>query len=116
MSISIGGALITEWATVANNSITTVFTATRRTPITSVIVTETNGGTPTLTLARYDGAARKYLRKAVAMVAGMAFVFDTPFVLDPGNKLEVTSSDASGHMDVAVTYVNPVAPASGRAP
>jgi len=113
MSVSIEGGLISEPKAITGNTITTVFTAERRTLIASIVVTPTSG-TPNLSISRYDGTTRVYLRKAVAMTAGTAFVFETPFTLDPAGVLEVTSSAAGGDMDVLTTYVNPVAPATVR--
>lgn len=113
MTISITGALLTEPKVISANTITTVFTAERRTLISSIIVTPTSG-TPNLSISRYDGTTRSYIRKAVAMTAGTAFTFETPFMLDVGGLLEVTSSAGGGDMDVLTTYVNPVAPAIAR--
>ena len=115
MSITISGGLLSEPDVVTTNAIETVFTADRgRVLISSIIVTPTTG-TPSLSISRYDGTTRTYLRKAVAMTAGTAFVWDTPFMLDPAGKIEVTSSSATGDMDVLTTYVNPVAPSTVRA-
>ena len=113
MTIAIAGALMTEPKAITANTRTTVFTAERRTLIASVVVTPTSG-TPNLTLSRYDGTTRTNLRTAVAMTAGTAFIWDTPFVVDPGGLVEVTSSAAGGDMDVLTTFVNPVAPATVR--
>jgi hypothetical protein len=82
--------------------------------VASIVVTPTSG-TPALSISRYDGTTRTYLRKAVAMDAGTAFVWDTPFMLDVGGMLEVTSDATGGDMDVLTTYVNPVAPSIVRA-
>jgi len=113
MTILVAGAQLTEYKTITASTVTTVFTATARTTITGLSVCPTTG-TPNLSVSRYDGTTRHYLRKLVAMTAGTAFVYETPFVLDAGNVLEVTSSSASGDMDVLVTYAAPVAAAALR--
>lgn len=113
MTISIAGAQISETATISGNTVTTVFTAVKRTTIVAICVCPTTG-TPNLSISRYNGTTRIYRRKAVAMTAGTAFVYDTPFSLNPGDLLEVTSSSATGDMDVEVTYVTPDAAALSR--
>jgi hypothetical protein len=113
MTIGITGALLTEVVVISSSTRTTVYTAKGRTLVASIIVTPTTG-TPTLTISRYDGTTRVNLRTAVAMTAGTAFVFETPFMLDVGGLLEVTSSSANGDMHVLTTIVNPEAPAIVR--
>lgn len=114
MTVAISGGLLTEPSAIVANTVTTVFEAERRTMIVSIIVTPTSG-TPSLSLSRYNGTTRYYFRKAVAMTAGTPYVWDTPFMIDPDDVIEVTSSAAGGDMDVMVTYLNPVAPAIVRA-
>lgn len=113
MTISIGGAQVSVLKKITGNTVTTVFTATNRTLITAIVVCPTSG-TPNLSISRYDGTTRYYRRVAVTTTAGTAFVWDTPFMLDAGNVLEVTSSAVAGDMDVEVTYVVPTAAASPR--
>lgn len=113
MTIAITGGLISEWAKVSGNTATTVFTANRKTLIVSIAVTPTSG-TPSLTIARYDGTSRYNRRTAVAMTAGTAYVDENPFVLDNEDTIEITSSSATGDMDVCVTYVSPEAAANVR--
>jgi hypothetical protein len=113
MTIAISGGLLTEPVTISGSSRTTVFTALRRTLIASIVVTPTSG-TPNLSVSRYDGTTRSYLRRTVAMTAGTAFIWNEPFTVDPGGLIEVESSAAGGDMDVLTTYVNPVAPATVR--
>jgi hypothetical protein len=114
MTISISGGLLSEPKAITANTISAVYTAERRTLIASIVVTPT-AGTPNLSVSRYDGTTRVYIRKAVAMTAGTAWTWEIPFVLDPGGVLEVTSSAGSGDMDVLTTFVNPNAPAIVRA-
>lgn len=72
-------------------------------------VNENNGGTPTLTVAITDGTTTLYLGnttgtmttwKAKAVTANQSVLFDGGYSIPVGWKLQVTSSDASGHMDV----------------
>jgi hypothetical protein len=69
-------------------------------------VGENNGGTPNLTVEIYDATLSYYLPsggfiwKAKAMTAYQAVVFNEGYVIPVGSKLRVTSSDASGRMDV----------------
>jgi hypothetical protein len=109
MTITVEGAQLTELFTMIAVGPTTVYTAAKRTTITAIVVCPTNA-TPNLSISRYDGTTRRFIRKAVAMTAGTAFVWDTPFVLDPGEVLEVTSSSPTGDMDVMTTFLNPDAP------
>lgn len=113
MTIAISGGLMSEWTKIADSSATPVFTANRKTLIVSIVVTPTNG-TPTLSIARNDGAAIHYRRKGVAMTAGTQYVDDTPFVLDNEDTIEVTSGASGGDMDVCVTYLSPEAAANVR--
>jgi hypothetical protein len=87
-----------------DGSATIVFTASGVTPISSIICTPTNG-TPNLTIEIYNaaGASAMTLRKAVAMTAGTAFIFNEVLTLNPGETIRVTSSSGSGEIDVLVT-------------
>lgn len=115
MSFNIsGGALVTSRTKLTSNAVATVFTAKSRTIVLSVTCVENSGTTPNLTVEVYDGTTSFYLRKAVVMTAGTAFIFNEPFEVFPGGVIRVTSSDASGHVDAHVSYINPVAAASGR--
>ena len=76
-------------------------------------VGENNGGTPNLTVEIYDGTTSFYLTAASllwnarAMTAKQGVLFDAGYVIPLGSKLRVTSSDASGRMDVTgVTILN----------
>jgi hypothetical protein len=113
MTVFLSGALMTERKVITGNTVTTVYDPEGRTTVASIIVTPTNG-TPTLSISVYDGATRMYLREAVTMTAGTAFTWEVPFVLDPVDVLEVTSSAAGGDMDVLVNVLIPVAAASLR--
>jgi hypothetical protein len=113
MTISVTGGLLTEPFAITDGDPADVFTAERRTLIVSIVVTPSTG-TPTLTLSRYDGTTRSYMRNAVAMTAGTAFVWNEPFMLDPEGTVEVESSSGTGDMTGWVTYLNPVAPAVVR--
>lgn len=111
--IALEGALLTEWVAITGSSVTTVLTATQRTTIASIVVCPTTGS-PNLSVSKYNGTTRYYKFKAKPMTAGTPYVWDTPFSLDPGNVLEITSSSGSGDMDVEINYVVPTAAAQQR--
>jgi hypothetical protein len=113
MTIAISGGLISEPDTITDNTRTTVFTAERRTLIASIMVCPTTG-TPAISISRYDGTTRTYFRRSITPTAGTPVVYDTPFTLDPAGVIEVQSDAVGGALDVLVTYVNPVAPATVR--
>jgi len=114
MSFNInGGSVVTTRVKLTDSTATTIFTAKSRTTVLSVTATENNGGTPNLTIDIYDGTTAYYLRKATAMTAGTAYTYSEPFELPVGWSIRATSSDASGHVDAHVSYINPVA-AAGR--
>jgi hypothetical protein len=114
MSLNLSGGLMTERTVVTSNAApVTVYDPESRTTIVSIIVTPT-AGTPNLSISIYDGTTRTYLRRTVAMTAGVAFAWEVPFVLNAVDLLEVTSSAAAGDMDVIVNFLNPVAAASLR--
>lgn len=100
---------------IANNGLTTVFNAVGQVAISSIIVTPTTG-TPNLTIEIYDASAASImtLRKAVAMTAGTAFIFNELFTLNPGQTIRVTSSSATGDMDVMVIRAVATAAQTGR--
>lgn len=108
MTISILGAILPQNTTISNNSITTVLSLSRLATMASITVTPTTG-TPNLSISIYDGTTRRYLRKAVAMTAGTPFVYDTPQGLGRKDVVEVTSSSATGDMDVFVNYLSEAA-------
>jgi len=111
----LGGAMDTIDTKITGNTAVAVYTATKRTVITSLVITENFGSTPNLTVDRYDTAntTAYYLRNAQAVTAKQTVVFDEPMVLKPGWSLRVTSSDAAGKFDVMVTYLMPDATAKG---
>lgn len=113
MTTLLTGALMTERKAITTSTVTTVYDPVSRTTVASIIVTPTSG-TPNLSISIYDGSTRTYIRKVVATTAGTAFTWEVPFVLDPDDVLEVTSSAAGGDMDVLVNVLIPVAAASLR--
>lgn len=110
MTISIIGAIVPQNTTITANTVTTVLSLGRLATLASITVCPTTG-TPSLSVSIYDGTTRRYLRKAVAMTAGTPFVYDTPQALNRKDAVEVTSSSATGDMDVFVNYLSE---ASGR--
>jgi hypothetical protein len=115
MSFNItGGAIVTEDTKLTDDTATVVLSKPKRTTVLSVVCTEIGGNTPNLTIEKYDGSASVYLRNALAMTAKQTFVFNEPFVLGQNQALRVTSSHASGLVDVLVNYLNPDATALGQ--
>lgn len=110
MTVSIIGAILSQNTTISTNGITTVLSLGRLATLASVVVCPTSG-TPSLSISIYDGTTRRYLRKAVAMTAGTPYIFETPQGLNRKDVVEVTSSSATGDMDVFVSYLSD---ASGR--
>lgn len=108
MSILVTGQPLTEYSNLTTNTATTIFTASKRTTITSIACTETNGGTQTLSVYvdRASGSDN-YLRKAKAVTAKERVVIDEVFALNTGDVLKAQSGDASGYFDVMVTYLAP---------
>jgi hypothetical protein len=112
MSILVSGQPLTEWTQLTDNTATVIFTATKRTTITSIIATETNGGTQTLSIYVTKAAGDRYLRRERAATARETAVFDQVFTLDNGDVLKATSSSNSRYFDIMVTYLAPDALAS----
>jgi hypothetical protein len=105
-----GGAVVTKWTALAGSTATDILDLGKRVVVLSVIAEGTTG-TPTLTIDVNDGTNTYDVRRA----ASVPFSFDEPFALDTNQKLRATSSDSSGHIHVAVSYINPTATAVGRA-
>lgn len=114
MSFNVTGALLSKPVKLTGATATVILTATKRTTILSVICAEIGGDTPNLTVELYDGSTSYYLRNALAMSANEVVVFDNEFVLPLGWSLRVTSSGASGEVDVLCNYLNPDATAQGQ--
>lgn len=74
-------------------------------------VNENNGGTPSLTVAVYDGTNTIYLGsggttyRAKALTANQSVDFDKGYTLPLNGKLRITSSDAAGRLDVYGIYI-----------
>lgn len=99
------GAIITEKVKLTDDSATTLVEADKsRITILTIEATETQGGTPTLTLDVTDGTTTWFKRSAAALTARQTVVYDTLFVLNNGETLRATSSDGSGDIDIFVTY------------
>lgn len=109
MSLLLSGPAGTEWKTLTSSSATVVFTAPSRTTVVQIGATETNGGTQTLSIfiLRADGSTTYYLRKTRAAVAKERALIDEVIVLNKGDAIKATSSDASGYFDISVTYLLP---------
>lgn len=106
MSIIVSGQPLTKYVKLTDNTLTTVFTATKRTTILGMAFKETNGGTQTLTAYR-DGTVTHYFRKAEAVTAKQRVLVDEIFVLNANDTIKAQSGDASGYFDVMITYLAP---------
>ena len=103
------GGAITEDGRLTGNTATVIFTATGAAWIRSITATENNGGTPTLSIEKFDGTNTYFLRRAVAMTAGTQVVYNEPFLLPLSWSIRLTSGDAAGHVDWSITYDGPSA-------
>ena len=103
-----GGTILGADANLTDNAATTVFGPVKsNTIVLSVVCTETGGATPNLTVAKTNGVRTIHYRNAKAMTARETVLFETPIQLRVGWYLQVTSSNASGQVDVDVTYLDP---------
>lgn len=99
------GSIITDKVKLTDDTATTLVSASNgRITILSIDATETAGGTPNLTIDVTDGTTTWFKRNAAAMTAKGTVSFENIFVLDNGETLRATSSDASGDIDIFVTY------------
>jgi hypothetical protein len=104
----VGASTFTERTRLTDNTATTVLGIDRRTTLISIALSENNGGTPTVALDVFDGTSSRYLQKTVTLAAGGRTVIDlSGEVIELNELVRATSSDTAGHVDVAVTYVNP---------
>lgn len=103
------GARITEFVTLSDDSATTLYAATSgATRIVSIVATENSGSTPDIVVDIFDGT-NAYRRFSATLLVGEIAVDDTEFILPQNWSLRATSSDASGLIDVQVTYEEPSA-------
>jgi hypothetical protein len=103
-----GGTVLGADANLTDNTATTVYgPAKSSTTVLSVVCCETGGATPNLTIAKTNGVRTIYYRNAKAMTARETVVYDTPIFLRVGWSLKVTSSNASGLVDVEAIYLDP---------
>jgi len=105
-----GGAILGEATKLTANTATTVLGPNPTSAvILSVVCTEIGNVTPNLTIAKVNaaGTVTIYYRFQKAMTAKETVVFETPIVLKTGWKLQVTSSTATGLVDVDVSYLAP---------
>lgn len=107
MSVTfIGGRPDIAPTKLANNSATNILNPDQRTSVYSIIATETNGGTHTLSIDLYDPdtTTSYFIRSPKALVAHEVVIFDQFLVVPGGWKLRATSGDASGYVDILVGY------------
>lgn len=108
MSLTLLGATETERTRLTDGSVTTVLSKDPKVTLVSIALAENNGATPTVSLDVYDGTNARYLQKSVALTAGGRVTLDlTGEVIHQHEVVRAMSSDASGHVDVAVTYIDP---------
>ena len=109
------GGAITEDGRLTGNTATVIFptgvaaSAVGATWIRAITATENSGGTPTLSIEKYDGTNTYYIRRAVAMTAGTQVIYNEPFLLPTGWSIRLTSGDAAGRIDWSITYDGPSA-------
>lgn len=118
-NLNIDGALQTLFTKLTGSSATEVYpksgdTNKSQTLIASIVCCMNGAVTPNLTIAIDDGTNTYNLRRALAMTAGTAVIWDEPFTLPQNWTIKVTSSDASGQVDVLVNYLANVAAARMR--
>lgn len=102
-----GGAVLGVDKNLTDNTATTLLAATSNTVVLSIVCTEIGGVTPNLSILKTNGTRTVYYRNAKAMTAKETVLYDTPIFLRAGWSLKVTSSNASGLVDVDVTYLDP---------
>lgn len=107
MSFIVSGQPLTKYDKLDDNTLTTVFTATKRTTVLAMGFTETNGGTQALTVVRDNGTTTYSFRTAKAVTAKERVLIDEVFVLNTGDTIKAQSGDASGYFDVMITYLAP---------
>lgn len=103
-----GGAILSQATKLTANTATNVLGPNPTSAvILSVVCTEIGNVTPNLTIAKTNGTTTIYYRFQKAMAAKETVIFDTPIVLKTNWTLQVTSSTASGLVDVDVSYLAP---------
>jgi hypothetical protein len=112
MSLLVSGQPLTKWGKLADNTETTIFTASNKTTIVQIGFTENEGGTPTLAIWREaSGVATDYeLRSVLAVTARQRVLIDEVLTLNTGDVLKAQSNDATGAFAWTVTYLAPNAP------
>lgn len=107
-----GGSILTKATKLTVATPVTLYAASKRTVIVSIIATEIAGSGPTLTLELWDGTTSYYLRNALALTAKQSLVFNEPFAIQSGWELRATAGTAN-QIDCLVTYMSPDATALG---
>lgn len=105
----------TAFGKLTGNTATAIYTASSATYVRSIVACENTGSaTPTLSIEVYDGSNSYYRRRAVALTAGLEIQYLVPFMLPQGWSVRLTSGDAAGKIDWAITYDDPNAAGRGR--
>lgn len=103
-------ASFTAYTRLTSNSATSLYTASEgTTDVTSIVASQNSGTSVTLTLDVYDGT-NTYVRRYLWTMG----VDNEMFTLPHNWQLRGTSSNASGLIDVAVSFKDPSASGSPR--
>lgn len=114
MSVFVSGRPLTQWTKLSDSNATTCFEADSKTTIVSIACTESGGNTPNLTVSRVTTAPVTHaVHYKATMTARSTELVDRLLVLDKGDTIKVTSSNAGGAVDVEVTYLTSSATAGG---
>lgn len=107
MSYTIAGTPISTIPTnLTTTGVTTIYTATKRTTILSLIIANTDVGSSTISIDAFDGATSHYLFNAFPISAHSREVFNEPFVLNSGWTIRATAGHAN-RICIFVTYAEP---------
>lgn len=104
-TLDIGETLRADVSLTDNTPTTVLGPVKSNTVVSSVVCCETGGDTPNLTIAKTNGTRTIHYRNAKAMTELETVIYDTLIFLRAGWSLTVTSSNASGDVDVDVAYI-----------
>ena len=99
-----GGTVLTQCVKLTASTVTDILTAKGSTLVVAIYAAEIAGATPTLTLEKYDGTTRFYLRNTKAMTARELVQLDVLLTLKNGEKIRAQAS-AADQIDIWVSYL-----------